>query len=168
VHSGTGSKNTRNKIMKMLLAHLRRLEQKKGKQKGFTLIELMIVVAIIGVLAAVAIPAYSDYTAKAQVSEAFSLSGGAKQSVAMFEAENGRVPTALEAGVLNDDLGDVIGAYVASVVIAVGGDIVITMGAGVTVGETVTLTPTPNGGSLSWTCVATVLDKYLPKTCAGV
>ncbi len=69
--------------MKILLAHLRRLEQRKGKQKGFTLIELMIVVAIIGVLAAVAIPAYSDYTAKAKFSEAVLLAGKMKTEVAL-------------------------------------------------------------------------------------
>lgn len=64
-------------------------------QKGFTLIELMIVVAIIGILAAVAIPAYSDYTARAQVSEAMSLTSGLKTPLVEYIADSGAVPTAV-------------------------------------------------------------------------
>lgn len=64
----------------------------KAMQKGFTLIELMIVVAIIGILAAVAIPAYSDYTARAQVSEAMSLTSGLKTPVVEYMADRGAVP----------------------------------------------------------------------------
>ena len=64
----------------------------KALQKGFTLIELMIVVAIIGILAAVAIPAYSDYTARAQVSEAMSLASGLKTPLVEFVADKGYVP----------------------------------------------------------------------------
>lgn len=63
-------------------------------QKGFTLIELMIVVAIIGILAAVALPAYQDYTARAQAAEAISLSAGMKTSIAEFYQSEGGFPTA--------------------------------------------------------------------------
>ncbi len=63
------------------------------KQQGFTLIELMIVVAIIGILAAIAIPAYQDYTIRAQVSEGLSLAGGAKAAISEFTMDTGRFPS---------------------------------------------------------------------------
>ena len=63
------------------------------KQQGFTLIELMIVVAIIGILAAIAIPAYQDYTIRAQVSEGLNLSGGAKAAVTEYFQDRGALPT---------------------------------------------------------------------------
>jgi len=67
----------------------------KSLQKGFTLIELMIVVAIIGILAAIAIPAYQDYTIRAQVTEGLNLAGAVKASVAEFFAQNGSWPVGL-------------------------------------------------------------------------
>ena len=68
---------------------------KKAIQKGFTLIELMIVVAIIGILAAIAIPAYQDYTIRSQVTEGLNLASAIKASVSEFYAQNGVWPTAL-------------------------------------------------------------------------
>src|ERR1700738_4487846 len=67
----------------------------KSVQKGFTLIELMIVVAIIGILAAIAIPAYQNYTIRAQVTEGLNLADGWKTSVSEFYAQNGGCPTAV-------------------------------------------------------------------------
>ncbi|HZF17333.1 MAG TPA: pilin [Steroidobacteraceae bacterium] len=99
-------------------------------QKGFTLIELMIVVAIIGILAAIAIPAYQDYTIRAQVTEGLNLAGSLKAEVAEFYAQNGNWPTAVTglAGTLGHAAGEIpSGKYVQSVNIAApGGTLLIT------------------------------------------
>jgi len=83
-------------------------------QKGFTLIELMIVVAIIGILAAIAIPAYNDYTARSQVTEPISLMSGLKTPLAEFYHDKGNLPTALAS------LGTVVtqGKYTGGIVIS--------------------------------------------------
>jgi type IV pilus assembly protein PilA len=101
----------------------------KTLQKGFTLIELMIVVAIIGILAAIAIPAYQDYTIRAQVTEGLNLAGAVKAAVAEYYANNGTWPTALQgnaAGQLGFT-GAPSGKYVANIT-TTGGGIDITYG----------------------------------------
>jgi type IV pilus assembly protein PilA len=72
--------------------------QMQKVQQGFTLIELMIVVAIIGILAAIAIPAYQDYIARAQASEAPELLGGLKTPIAEYYSSNGTCPTIAQLG----------------------------------------------------------------------
>ncbi|HFB9741463.1 TPA: pilin, partial [Neisseria gonorrhoeae] len=88
-------------------------------QKGFTLIELMIVIAIVGILAAVALPAYQDYTARAQVSEAILLAEGQKSAVTEYYLNNGIWPeNNTSAGVASSD--KIKGKYVKSVTVAKG------------------------------------------------
>jgi type IV pilus assembly protein PilA len=138
----------------------------KKIEKGFTLIELMIVVAIIGILAAVAIPAYQDYIARSQVSEAVTLTGGAKTPLAEYIADRGVLPT-----VLTDVVGTTSGKYVSSM--ALGGD-ATNIGLTATMNTTgvnsavagSTLTLSSADGGKSWTCTGgNILAKYRSAAC---
>lgn len=144
----------------------------KAIQKGFTLIELMIVIAIVGILAAVALPAYQDYTARAQMSEALTLAEGQKAAVVEYYSDNGTFPNSnASAGIAASNT--ITGKYVASVNVA--GDtasatITSTMkSSGVNAdikGKTLTLVGQQNSGSFSWECKkGTVDDKFLPSSC---
>jgi type IV pilus assembly protein PilA len=96
-------------------------------QKGFTLIELMIVVAIIGILAAIAIPAYQDYTIRAQVSEGMNLAAAAKAAVAETYLNRGTAPATRTAAGMSPNAADTNGKYVSSIGV-VNGTITITYG----------------------------------------
>ncbi|MHA6898001.1 pilin [Ralstonia pseudosolanacearum] len=138
------------------------------KQKGFTLIELMITVAIVGILAAVALPAYQNYTIRAQVSEGFTLAGGVQTAVAEFYAQNGAYPADLsKIGVTTAPTGK----YTTSVGM-INGVILVTYGNGanskIKDTGTVTLTPTDDGqGNIHWKCApgGTVTTAYVPSSC---
>jgi type IV pilus assembly protein PilA len=104
----------------------------KSNQKGFTLIELMIVVAIIGILAAIAIPAYQNYTIRSQVTEGLSLADGWKTGIAEFFAQNGSFPTSSSttgSATAMIAAGATTGKYVSGVAVGpTAGQIVITYG----------------------------------------
>ena len=163
---------------------------KRTLQKGFTLIELMIVVAIIGILAAVALPAYQDYTVRAKVTEGLALAGSAKTAI----AENAANAAAFASGWTSP----AATTNVASIAIdATTGAITITYQSAIDGGATLTLTPVdgstaagvalagtssastiPSAGSISWICKAagssnantaatagTIKAKYVPASC---
>ena len=141
---------------------------KNTNQKGFTLIELMIVIAIVGILAAVALPAYQDYTIRAKLSEAIMTLGEAKTSVSEYFIANDEIPTtAAKAGVRTD----IDTAVVASVVYTTG---LITLkikdvGGTTADDQTMLLSNTSTkGGTMQWICKpGTIEPKYLPANCRG-
>ena len=151
-------------------------------QQGFTLIELMIVVAIIGILAAVALPAYQDYIARSQATEAISLAEGVRTPLTEYMSQEGACPdnSAAEAGGIAK--ADTIkGKYVASVTIS--GDVPDTTGeaciitakfinttgvAAALKDKSVVLTSTINDGSVEWACSSDdIKQKFLPSSCSG-
>ena len=138
-------------------------------QQGFTLIELMIVVAIIGILAAIAIPAYQDYTIRAQVSEGINLASGAKTAVSEVFQDSGAFPTSNSAAGLSQPA-SIEGKYVSQVAVGAGGAITATYGNDVNskitdASGTCTMTPTDNGGSVSWECDCNFDNKWRPNAC---
>lgn len=140
---------------------------KKSLQKGFTLIELMIVVAIIAILAAIAIPAYQDYLIRSQVSEGASLAAGAKTAIAEYKANTGTYPADnSKAGIAG--AGDIKGRYVTQVATA-NGKITATFGNEANKAiksKTLIFSAISNVGSIAWSCdESSVDDKYLPSSC---
>lgn len=140
-------------------------------QKGFTLIELMIVVAIIAILAAIALPAYQDYVARSQVSEGASLASGAKTAVAEEFANTGTFVGITNTTAGLDTPGSINGKYVSSVTVDDG---VISVAFATTAASdkisagVLAYDPTDNGGAVEWDCstaTTTVDDKYLPSAC---
>ena len=154
----------------------------RNRQSGFTLIELMIVVAIVGVLASVAIPAYSDYTVRAKVSEAVTAVAPMKASVADYYHANGSLPTTGGEAGLNtegDPTGSSYGTDVIETIVLDAnepGAIKVTLNSidsDVTKGDSLLFIPTAeDSGQITWRCEAgttraTLPARFAPANCRG-
>lgn len=147
--------------------------QAKGRivnrqQRGFTLIELMIVVAIIGILASMAVPAYQTYLLRAQVSEGLNITGPLQLAVAEYYNDHGAFPASNAAAGI-DPAGNYSGKFVSGISIA-GAVISIQYGNDASAqlaGQTVNLTAAPANGSMNWNCASggVIPDTYLPRVC---
>ena len=134
-------------------------------QKGFTLIELMIVIAIIGILAAIALPAYQDYTARAQATEAFQVTSGLRSQLGVYATENATLTDAHEDDSVSDVAGNLNGQYIGAVSVE-DGEITVTFSAGIHNGDDITITAVNNNGQIAgWTCGGDLAPEHLPGTC---
>ena len=164
----------------------------KRVQQGFTLIELMIVVAIIGILAAVALPAYQDYTVRAKVTEGLSLAGSAKTAVSENAANaapfnSGWTPPAATKNVASVAIAEATGVITITYDAAIDGGKTLTLvpvdgstAAGVALAGTATASTVPSAGSITWICASagtatanahaiaskgTINNKYVSASC---
>ena len=143
----------------------------KNYQKGLTLIELMIVIAIIGILAVIALPSYQDYLARSQMTEGLNLAGGQKSSVTEYRSNKGVWPSSnTEAGIPAPS--DIAGKYVASVTVSASGSNgnirALMKSSGVSArisGAELILQGTETSGAYTWTCKSSVNDRFLPSSC---
>jgi type IV pilus assembly protein PilA len=148
---------------------MKNIQKMHSNAKGFTLIELMIVVAIIGILAAIAIPAYQDYTVRAKVSEGLNLSSAAKVAISERFQDTGTMPTGqFTAGIPQST--SIVGNHTGSISVGAAGVITATyktLGAGVDAGATIVLTPTNTIGSIAWACSHpnTLTNAQVPAQC---
>lgn len=140
---------------------------KAQMQKGFTLIELMIVVAIIGILAAIALPAYQDYTARAQATEGLTATAGVRADVGVDTAEAGGAAataspeTIASAALLEGKYFPAGGATVSAT-----GVISVAFDDGALSGQTMTITPTVANGQINtWTCAGLTKASHIPSGC---
>jgi len=143
----------------------------KALQKGFTLIELMIVVAIIGILAAVAIPAYQDYTVRAKIQEAVNLSNPHRTALGIACSEGALITANHVTDLGLADPTSYSGKYTTSIEAygdtTTSGTVVLTMkqiGNAVNAGQTITYTGTCGPGGMTWGVTGSILTKFYPKT----
>ena len=133
----------------------------KNIQKGFTLIELMIVIAILGILMAIAIPAYNDYTIRARVSECVNNLAPLKTGVSEFALSNGRLPSNIASFGTSVASPNCAGATWASPVLTVAAANAAATGGAVSI----VLTATLGASNVTWVCSATGAAKFAPSSC---
>ncbi len=143
------------------------MQMRRSIQQGFTLIELMIVVAIIGILAAVALPAYRDYTVRAKVTEVILAASSGKTTIAEAASTYGGMPLTA-SGVINTQTTKYVSAVAYTATATNTGVITATATGDTNInGSTITLTGNyvVATGQVDWTCTGTIAPKYLPSSC---